>query len=138
MDFNYLRASELLTRVCSCKQIEICLTLHSHTHIGAKISCYTPGIRGVLLTDCHFILSACIEKTEQYRTNTPLRTLLIKVRTSGRQSHWNAGVKCQWRIYIVKFWTRPPSPGVQILSISCSFWEILAKSYVGAPSSGKS
>ena len=27
--------------------------------------------------------------------------------------------------------TRPP--GVQILSISCSFWEILAKSYVGAP-----
>ena len=38
----------------------------------------------------------------------------------------------QWRIYIVKFWTRPP-PGVQILSISCSFWENLAKSYVGAP-----
>ena len=28
---------------------------------------------------------------------------------------------------------RPPPPGVQILSISCSFWEILAKSYVGAP-----
>ena len=29
----------------------------------------------------------------------------------------------QWRIYIVKFWTRaPPPPGVQILSISCSFW----------------
>ena len=27
---------------------------------------------------------------------------------------------------------RPPL-GVQILSISCSFWEILAKSYVGAP-----
>ena len=24
-------------------------------------------------------------------------------------------------------------PPVQILSISCSFWEILAKSYVGAP-----
>ena len=39
----------------------------------------------------------------------------------------------QWRIYIVKFWTRAPPPGVQILSISCSFWEILAKSYVGAP-----
>ena len=37
----------------------------------------------------------------------------------------------QWRIYIVKFWT--PPPGVQILSISCSFWENLAKSYVGAP-----
>ena len=36
----------------------------------------------------------------------------------------------QWRIYIVKFWT---SPGVQILLISCSFWEILAKSYVDAP-----
>ena len=38
----------------------------------------------------------------------------------------------------------PPPPGVQILSISCSFWENLAKSYVGAPwrvgapSSGKS
>ena len=49
----------------------------------------------------------------------------------------------QWRIYIVKFFTRAP-PGVQILSISCSFWENLAKSYVGAPwrvgapSSGKS
>ena len=27
----------------------------------------------------------------------------------------------------------PPPPGVQILLISCSFWEILAKSYVGAP-----
>ena len=26
-----------------------------------------------------------------------------------------------------------PPPGVQILSISCGFWEILAKSYVGAP-----
>ena len=26
-----------------------------------------------------------------------------------------------------------PTLGVQILSISCSFWEILAKSYVGAP-----
>ena len=29
---------------------------------------------------------------------------------------------------------RPPPLGVQILSISCSFWENLAKSYVGAPS----
>ena len=29
-------------------------------------------------------------------------------------------------------------PPVQILSISCSFWENLAKSYVGAPTSGKS
>ena len=38
----------------------------------------------------------------------------------------------QWRIYIVKFWTRAP-PGVQILSISCSFWENLAKLCVGAP-----
>ena len=27
----------------------------------------------------------------------------------------------------------PPGRGVQILSISCSFWENLAKSYVGAP-----
>ena len=26
--------------------------------------------------------------------------------------------------------------GVQILSISCSFWEILVKSYVGTPPSG--
>ena len=26
-------------------------------------------------------------------------------------------------------------PGIQILSISCSFWEILAKLYVGAPGS---
>ena len=37
----------------------------------------------------------------------------------------------QWRIYIVKFWTCPP--GVQILSNSCSFWENLAKLYVGTP-----
>ena len=29
--------------------------------------------------------------------------------------------------------TRAPSLGVQILSISCSFWQNLAKSYVGAP-----
>ena len=29
----------------------------------------------------------------------------------------------------------PPPPRVQILSISCSFWKILAKSYVGAPPS---
>ena len=29
-----------------------------------------------------------------------------------------------------------PSPGVQILSISCSFWEHLAKSYVGVPPGG--
>ena len=28
---------------------------------------------------------------------------------------------------------RPLPRGVQILSISCSFWENLAKSYVGAP-----
>ena len=35
-----------------------------------------------------------------------------------------------------KFWMRPP--GVQILSIPCSFWEDLAKSYVGVPTSGKS
>ena len=28
-------------------------------------------------------------------------------------------------------------PGVQILSISCSFWENLANSYVGAPPPGE-
>ena len=39
----------------------------------------------------------------------------------------------QWQIYIVKFWMCAPPPGVQILSISCSFWEILAKFYVNAP-----
>ena len=40
----------------------------------------------------------------------------------------------QWRIYIVKFWTRlPPPSGIQILSISCNFWGNLAKSYVCAP-----
>ena len=32
----------------------------------------------------------------------------------------------------------PSPPGGQILSISCSFGEILAKSYVGALTSGKS
>ena len=35
-----------------------------------------------------------------------------------------------WRIYIVKFW-RPP--GSKFFLISCSFSEILAKSYVGTP-----
>ena len=30
------------------------------------------------------------------------------------------------------------APRVQILSISCSFWENLAKLYVGAPTSAKS
>ena len=65
--------------------------------------------------------------------------------TSGRYaSYWNAFLlrilftlpnhdTVQWRIYIVKFWTRAPPLGVQILSISCSFWGNLAKSYVGAP-----
>ena len=53
--------------------------------------------------------------------------------------HWYCSIgsnenKIQWWIYIVKFWTRPPPlPGGQILSISCSFWGNLAKSYVGAP-----
>ena len=46
-------------------------------------------------------------------------------------------VSFQWRIYIVKFWTRAPLEG-QILSISCSFWEYLAKLFVGAPTSGTS
>ena len=32
----------------------------------------------------------------------------------------------QWRIYIVNFWTCVPPP-VQILSISCSFWEFFCK-----------
>ena len=32
--------------------------------------------------------------------------------------------------------THAPCPRVQILSISCSFWEILAKSYVGPPPEG--
>ena len=36
-----------------------------------------------------------------------------------------------WRVYIVKFWTC--APRVQILSIAWSFWENLAKSYVGSP-----
>ena len=40
----------------------------------------------------------------------------------------------QWRFYIVNFGRdTPPPPGVQILSISCNFWETLAKLYVGAP-----
>ena len=42
--------------------------------------------------------------------------------------------KHQWRIYGGrKGRAPPPPPGVQILSISCSFWENLANSYVGAP-----
>ena len=49
----------------------------------------------------------------------------------------------QWQIYIVKFWMHAPL-GVQILSISYSFWEILANHMlalpqgVGVPTSGKS
>ena len=42
----------------------------------------------------------------------------------------------RWQIYLVKFRNcPPPTPtlGVQILSNSCSFWENLAKSYVGVP-----
>ena len=42
-------------------------------------------------------------------------------------------IRYQWQIYIVKFWPCTPSSlGVNILSISCSFWEKLAKLYVGA------
>ena len=38
----------------------------------------------------------------------------------------------QWRIYKLKVWSRHPRR-VKILSISCSFGDILAKSYVGTP-----
>ena len=54
-------------------------------------------------------------------------------------------ISFQWRIKGGRR-GRPPPPGVQILSISCSFWENSTNSYVGAPppwgvgapSSGKS
>ena len=48
--------------------------------------------------------------------------------TVGRSERLSTSHDSLRRIYIVKFWSPPP---VQILS--CSFWEILAKSYVGAP-----
>ena len=38
-------------------------------------------------------------------------------------------ITSQWRIYVVKFWMRAPLR-IQILSISWSFWENLAKLYV--------
>ena len=52
-------------------------------------------------------------------------------------------ISCEETIYCISIFisggskggvrgTRPP-PGAQILSIACSFWENLAKSYVGAP-----
>ena len=53
--------------------------------------------------------------------------------TDGDRERWNAiPTSCprQWRIHIVQFWTHPPL-GFQILSISCSLWKFLAKSYVG-------
>ena len=40
----------------------------------------------------------------------------------------------QWRIYIVKFWTRAPPGGPNSFNL-CSFWENLAKSYIGSPPS---
>ena len=49
----------------------------------------------------------------------------------------------QWRIYIVKFWTRPTPRGPNSFNFT-SFWDNLVKSYVatpwrvGAPTSGKS
>ena len=39
----------------------------------------------------------------------------------------------QWRIYIVKFWTRAPPLGPKFFQFHAVFWENLAKSYVGAP-----
>ena len=42
------------------------------------------------------------------------------------------GIVCLWRIYIVHF-LDATTFRVQILSISCKFWENLAKSYVGVP-----
>ena len=60
----------------------------------------------------------------QVRGTSPLTRPIIRL----HHSH----ACLQWQIYIVKFWMRAPL-GVQILSISCSFWEILAKSYVGTP-----
>ena len=42
----------------------------------------------------------------------------------------------QWRIYIVKFWTRAPPPGGPNSFNFMQFWENLAKSYVGAPPRG--
>ena len=57
-------------------------------------------------------------------------SLLAMIAFSAAKSYTPTRIhKTQWRIYIVKFWTPP----VLILSISCSFWEYLAKSYVGDP-----
>ena len=43
----------------------------------------------------------------------------------------------QWRIYIVKFWTRPPPPPrFQILSISCSFGKIWQNRMLAPPPRG--
>ena len=58
----------------------------------------------------------------------------------------NTAYSKQWRIYIVKFWTRTPPPPPGPNSLNCmQFWEILANRMltpppwrVGAPSSWKS
>ena len=61
------------------------------------------------------------------QAGSPQSRACWEIRSTSRQyaSYWNA-------ILLVKK-INVPSPGVQILSLSCSFWEILAKSYVGAP-----
>ena len=88
------------------------------------------------LTKCIVVTTVTILESFQLSASTHLRRSFFKCPLRNGES--------QWRIYIVKFWTRAP-PGVQILSILCSFWENLAISYVGAhpwrvgaPSSGKS
>ena len=88
---------------------------------------------------CHTINIALKEKCKLISSNINFKHAFNK---HPKQIH-----EKQWLVYIIKFRTPPP---VQILSISCSLWENLGKSYVGAtpppppptrvgaPTSGKS
>ena len=113
---------------------------------------FEPGLsrpQREVLTTIRSRLTWLVDVVQLSKVNELLRLRVQKTGSSYRILHFQAimvfGIfrLIQWRIYIVKFWTCAP-PGIRILSISCSFWENLAKSYVGtpprvgAPSSGKS
>ena len=88
---------------------------------------------------------------------TPLFSMSTELQASSLSRH-SVDARCKWVLTYKPIYLRPSllnsmavadlyskildAPGVQILSISCSFWEYLAKSYapprIGGPISGKS
>ena len=70
---------------------------------------------------------SCLNKIEQFWSELHVNTKCLPVNVNITVPH---GITVmftvsyvQWRMYMVKLWM-PPYLGVQILSISCSFWEI--------------